>query len=666
MKKKRKWKGLLLICLFFTAFLLWNKKGGEAETASNVEAEEVKAQELAGYLQIVPLDPQETRQLILPELNDVLTGADVSILFEKLGLAEAYEKIASLTEVTDEQQLTRAQWSEVYEAMLDLLGMRDQVVELDIQYLGDVVGEERIRTDSGNYDCDPDSVFFSYGNVYTVYLYGNTILGRKDVQNEDTIEESADQETVDTTENQIQQTSDNQSDEPNSGTMQIPESVRVLVTQDQEQKIYRSDVWVMSPGGLIVTPENQNSEADDNASSENQKSESESNVSGESSDNQSYTAAQDEVVSCKNLFSTWNTTALRVQPASQEGLYLTDASGNQMGPFRGEFFVYQNDSGSWVVNELGLEDYLYGVVPGEMPESFEPEALKAQAVCARTYACRQIAEDGYAAFFADLDDTTNCQVYRPDEENAKAVLAVDDTAGQILLYQDTYAQIYYFSTSCGYTSGLEVWGQEEVSYLKKVSLVTQRRWIQRFEKFIKNTNVEAYDSHSRFFRWTATLDLAGNSDTLRNEIQQVAKESTGRLTLFGASKEETDDCSGFGMCTGIEEKERSKSGMVTDLYLIFEQGSVHIYNENSIRSILGCALVSIQDKNQNSVNDMTMLPSAAFVAEMNSQGTVTLYGGGLGHGIGMSQYGADGMAKAGMTYDEILEIFFEGTQLSGK
>ncbi|MFR5117792.1 MAG: SpoIID/LytB domain-containing protein [Eubacterium sp.] len=78
----------------------------------------------------------------------------------------------------------------------------------------------------------------------------------------------------------------------------------------------------------------------------------------------------------------------------------------------------------WIVNELGMEDYLCGVVPGEMPASFAPEALKAQAVCARTYAALQVLGTAYEMYHADVDDTTDCQVYLPENANAAATEAV--------------------------------------------------------------------------------------------------------------------------------------------------------------------------------------------------------------------------------------------------
>ena len=123
------------------------------------------------------------------------------------------------------------------------------------------------------------------------------------------------------------------------------------------------------------------------------------------------------------------------------------------------------------MNELGMEDYLCGVVPGEMPASFAPEALKAQAVCARTYAALQVLGTAYEMYHADVDDTTDCQVYLPENANAAATEAVYATSGQILTWQGMIASVYYFSTSCGYTTGLEVWQQEALPYLGVHSLV---------------------------------------------------------------------------------------------------------------------------------------------------------------------------------------------------
>ncbi len=106
-----------------------------------------------------------------------------------------------------------------------------------------------------------------------------------------------------------------------------------------------------------------------------------------------------------------------------------------------------------MVNELLLEEYLYAVVPSEMPASYPLEALKAQAVCARTYAYARILHAGLPEYGAHVDDSTSYQVYNNILENAQTTKAVRETKGELLYYGEELADTYYYSTSCGYGTG---------------------------------------------------------------------------------------------------------------------------------------------------------------------------------------------------------------------
>ena len=107
--------------------------------------------------------------------------------------------------------------------------------------------------------------------------------------------------------------------------------------------------------------------------------------------------------------------------------------------------VYKRQAdGLVLVNDLYLEDYLTKVVPSEMPSSYEKEALKAQAVCARTYAYRQIQGNAYSQFGAHVDDSTNYQVYNNKETDEKTTAAVKDTYGKMLFYEDKAVEAFYF------------------------------------------------------------------------------------------------------------------------------------------------------------------------------------------------------------------------------
>ena len=110
-----------------------------------------------------------------------------------------------------------------------------------------------------------------------------------------------------------------------------------------------------------------------------------------------------------------------------------------------------------LINELPVEDYVRYVLPSEMPSSFNREALKAQAVCARTFAYRQMKSDDYAEYGANLDNTTAYQVYHGAEPTKATNQAVRDTQGMVLTSEGELIDCYYYSTSAGYGENLEGW-----------------------------------------------------------------------------------------------------------------------------------------------------------------------------------------------------------------
>ena len=139
--------------------------------------------------------------------------------------------------------------------------------------------------------------------------------------------------------------------------------------------------------------------------------------------------------------------------------------------YGGTLIIGKEKDGWYVVNRLPLEKYLYGVVPSEMPSDYEKEALKAQAVCARTYAWMQIQknQDPIGIGIAQVDDSVSYQVYQNSGESETAKRAVDETKGEILMKDGQPITAYYFSTSHGKTSTNEVWeASAPASYLKSV------------------------------------------------------------------------------------------------------------------------------------------------------------------------------------------------------
>lgn len=133
--------------------------------------------------------------------------------------------------------------------------------------------------------------------------------------------------------------------------------------------------------------------------------------------------------------------------------------------YRGKLEMRTAGEGILLINELPLEEYLYAVVPSEMPVSYGIESLKVQAVCARCYAYSQLGSEEMKASHADVDDSTSYQVYNNVAETPESIRAVDLTNGMVPVTEDgKMITAYYYSTSCGYTANFQdAWEREETA-----------------------------------------------------------------------------------------------------------------------------------------------------------------------------------------------------------
>lgn len=320
--------------------------------------------------------------------------------------------------------------------------------------------------------------------------------------------------------------------------------------------------------------------------------------------------------------------AIRISPRQPgEKLTVTTLTRGYGVPSYGGIIELVANGGVAVINEIPFEEYLYGVVPSEMPASYEMEALKCQAVCARSYAYHQMQEMAYPQYQAQVDDSTAFQVYGNSEIQPSVIRAVDETAGQKLWYQGQVAAAYYYSTSCGMSTDMTAWGGsagEKTAYLKSISISGEQG---------------DYEKELPWYRWEAAIPKTVISDL----ISEYAETDIGNLTR-------------------LEVTERGAGGVALVLVAEGDRGSAVIETENKIRRALGGSGYEIMKQDGSLTPARDLLPSAFFEIEEQPE-QIVLHGGGFGHGIGMSQNGANEMAKQGMQYEEILKIFYCGVTI---
>jgi stage II sporulation protein D len=288
-------------------------------------------------------------------------------------------------------------------------------------------------------------------------------------------------------------------------------------------------------------------------------------------------------------------------------------------------FQPASESAVHLINTLPLETYLSGVVPEEIPSTKKEnfEAIKAQAICARTYALNRIKDNSTADY--DLEASITDQVYRGySRQSTLAKQAIEETRGVVITYLGQPATVYYHSTCGGrLESAANVWPGRNLPYLT--------------EGFDSVDDIYSC-SLSPYFRWLETrsfVELDSLFDVIYHKSQLTkAVEDTTEIDL------------------NLQITKRNSSGRVTDLQIIYGDTTV-LLSGYEIRHFF-------KDKNGKS------LPSNLFYITQQDDSTLTIHGGGFGHGVGMCQYGALYMAQHGFMHYHIISKYFPGTKLVRK
>mgnify|MGYP003290551726 CR=1 FL=1 len=329
--------------------------------------------------------------------------------------------------------------------------------------------------------------------------------------------------------------------------------------------------------------------------------------------------------------------------------------------YHGAFeFVQENARrGFYLVNLIELQEYLKGVVPNEMPVKFGLEALKAQAVAARNYVITPRSKTNKEF---DVVDSVASQVYfGANTETDLATQAVMETDGIVALYNHEPILTLYSSTAGGYTESYSNAFSDNLTgafpSINKpyLTAVPDKDEFEPIDTDIKarefySVKIPSYDIESPYYRWQKEWTIEELENVLKQTL--VSQSKTGFITPVFRQGEE------LGNIKDIKVMKRGESGKAMAVDLMTTKGCYRISKELVIRRVFQKGGIS--------------LPSANVVFEKKSDNSgnltnITAYGGGFGHGVGMSQYGAGYMAtKLNQPYYNILRHYYKGISLGTK
>lgn len=346
-------------------------------------------------------------------------------------------------------------------------------------------------------------------------------------------------------------------------------------------------------------------------------------------------------------------TSSPVQISSESGIM-----DLKKGKYRDKLELFVSSGIITGINVIDIEHYLYGVVNSEMPSSWPLEAQKAQAVAARTY----VIATGCKHNIYDLCDNVNCQDYNGTaKETEIGRQAVDETASMEIYFNGEPISAVYFSSDGGATqNSQDVW-LSTVPYLTGIKDEYEKeckQW-ERTYTYSQLTNicsakgfgigtVNKISAEYNQYGLCTGLTFIGSSGS-----KTVTKDEI--RTVFNVSSEGSLPSRNFVLDTG-------ESTTVPSVYILGKDGS----NTVALNNIVAENSVGENSKIDNSVSTYSSNGNKSTIAAQTTKASttgVTMKGKGYGHGVGMSQYGAKGMAEAGFKYTDILKYYYTGVDI---
>jgi stage II sporulation protein D len=368
---------------------------------------------------------------------------------------------------------------------------------------------------------------------------------------------------------------------------------------------------------------------------------------------------------------------LQITSITRNGVYPSYRGTIEVAPY--------GDGGLTIVNELSLEEYLYTVVPSEMPTSYGNVALEVQAICARGYAYMKMQDGTYAKYGAHVDDSTMTQVYNAVGETEEAILAVKETYGMVPTYDGSVIQAYFFSTSCGTTcTNADVWDGEPLPYLQdSMECITTSEAEgtddetvlhaeaanlseeSAFRSFIDDSSsYHTFEQDCSLYRWSIEYTKEEMTNAINATLStRYAANPDKILTLQSDGSYQSQSISTVGEVEEIRITKRGNSGIVKEIQVVGSQATILVSGQTNARALMTPADVTIKRQDGSESIAWSLIPSPFYYVTVNDAGNYVIVGGGFGHGVGMSQNGAKALADMGYSAEAIIKHYYTGIEL---
>lgn len=355
--------------------------------------------------------------------------------------------------------------------------------------------------------------------------------------------------------------------------------------------------------------------------------------------------------------------------------------------YRGCLRFAVNGTVMTAVNVVDLEEYLYGVIPAEMPASYGEEALKAQTLAARTYAMTKLNAHKGSGY--ELCDTINCQVYKGySGENSKTNAIVDETEGEIICYNGTPIEAVFSASTGGYTENSENVWNSVVPYLRAVPEVgeygnntwTKTLTLSQLDSLLsaKGENIgSAQDivitkiSTGGRVQEMKIVGTSGSVTLTKENIRTYFSGACGSLPskMFTINGKGGDPSSG----SRSVQRQATKSSSTGSLTSSAAANGITAKTEGTLSAMNGKNLkldgLSVSENTNSNQNTPVISTGDYQIYDVNistvENGTFVFEGSGNGHGVGLSQNGAQGMAQQGYSYEEIIKYYYTGVTIEG-